>query len=155
MFAPRNIMLNADTRFPGFAMRKKEDQCSYTNHQNDVTYYNMVTQHKNSKFPIIPKVPLPLSFTTVLFDMPSKSLYFRFVFVVAGVGLRNGDHITSWLIFLTSHVAAIDPAWLLPGSPQNGKAKNHLRYWEFFHCFGHWTLWNLYHQLASSPSRQI
>ena len=52
-FAPRNSMLNADTRFPGFAMRIKEDQCSYTNHQNDVTYYNMVNQHKNSKFPII------------------------------------------------------------------------------------------------------
>ena len=45
-------MLNADTRFPGFAMRIKEDQCSYTNHQNDVTYYNMVNQ-QNSKFPII------------------------------------------------------------------------------------------------------
>ena len=52
-FAPRNSMLNADTRFSGFAMRIKEDQCSYTNHQNDVTYYNMVNQHKNSKFPII------------------------------------------------------------------------------------------------------
>ena len=51
-FAPRNSMLNADTRFPGFAMRIKEDQCSYTNHQNDVTYFNMVNQ-QNSKFPII------------------------------------------------------------------------------------------------------
>ena len=46
-------MLNADTCFPGFAMRITEDQYSYTNHQNDVTYYNMVYQHKNSKFPII------------------------------------------------------------------------------------------------------
>jgi len=46
-------MLNADNRFSGFAMRIKEDRCSYTNHQNDVTYYNMVTQHKNSKIPII------------------------------------------------------------------------------------------------------
>ena len=45
-FATRNSMLNADTRFPGFAMRIKEDQCSYTNHQNDVTYYNMVNQKK-------------------------------------------------------------------------------------------------------------
>ena len=51
-FAPRNSMLNADTRFPGFAMRIKKDQCSYTNHQNDVTYYNIVNQ-QNSKFPII------------------------------------------------------------------------------------------------------
>ena len=45
-FAPRNSMLNADHLFSGFAMRTKEDQCSYTNHQNDVTYYNMVNQHK-------------------------------------------------------------------------------------------------------------
>ena len=45
-FAPRNSMLNADHRFSGFAMRIEEDECSYTNHQNDVTYYNMVNQHK-------------------------------------------------------------------------------------------------------------
>ena len=52
-FEPRNSMLNADIGFPGFAMRIKEDQCSYTNQHNDVTYYNMVNQHKNSKFPIL------------------------------------------------------------------------------------------------------
>ena len=52
-FAPRNSMLNADTRFPGFAIRIKEDQCYYTNHQNDVTYYNIVNQHKIQKFPIL------------------------------------------------------------------------------------------------------
>ena len=51
-FAPRNSMLISDTGFPGFAMRIKEDQCVYTNHQNDVTYYNMVNQ-QNSKFPVI------------------------------------------------------------------------------------------------------
>ena len=45
-FAPRNSMLNADTGFPVFAMKIKEDQCSYTNHQNDVTNYNMVKQQK-------------------------------------------------------------------------------------------------------------
>ena len=63
-FAPRNSMLNADTRFPDFAMRIKEDHCSYTNHQNDVTYYNMVNQHKIQNFKLYNKVPLPLSFTT-------------------------------------------------------------------------------------------
>ena len=51
-FAPRNSILNADTRFSGFAMRIKEDQCSHTKHQNDVTYYNMVNQ-QNSKLPIL------------------------------------------------------------------------------------------------------
>jgi hypothetical protein len=45
-FAPRNSMLNADHRFSGFAMRIKEDQCPYTNHHNNVTYCNMVNQHK-------------------------------------------------------------------------------------------------------------
>ena len=64
-FAPRNSMLNADTLFPGFPMRIKEDQCSYTNHQNDVTYYNMVNQHKIQNFQLYNKVPLPLSFTTL------------------------------------------------------------------------------------------
>ena len=62
-FAPRNSMLNADTRFPGFVTRIKEDQCSYTNHQNDVTYYNMVNQHKIQNFQFYNKVSLPLSFT--------------------------------------------------------------------------------------------
>ena len=65
-FAPRNWMLNADTRFPGIAMRIKEDQCSYTNHQNDVTYYNMVTRHKIQNFQLYNKVPLSLSFTTLI-----------------------------------------------------------------------------------------
>ena len=65
-FAPRNSMLNADTRFSGFAMRIKEDQCSYTNHQNNVTYYNMVNQHKIQNYQLYNKVPLPLSFTTLV-----------------------------------------------------------------------------------------
>jgi len=64
-FAPRNSMLNADTGFSVFAMRIKENQCSYTNHQNDVTYYNMVNQHKIKNFQLYNKVPLPLSFTTI------------------------------------------------------------------------------------------
>ena len=59
-------MLNADTGFPGFAMRIKEDQYSYTNHQNDVTYYNMINQHKIQNFQLYNKVALPLSFTTYL-----------------------------------------------------------------------------------------
>jgi glucokinase len=64
-FAPCNSMLNADNRFSGFAMRIKEDQCSYTNHQNNVTYYNMVNQLKIQNCQLYNKIPLPLSFTTV------------------------------------------------------------------------------------------
>ena len=79
-FAPRNSMLNADTRFTGLAMRIKEDQCSYTNHQNDVTYYNMVNQ-QNSKFPIIHKVPLPLSFTTIVIIQNRYFISFLIVFI--------------------------------------------------------------------------
>ena len=63
-FAPRNSMLNADNRFPGFAMRIKEEQCWYTNHQNDVTYYDMVNQPKIQNYQLYNKVPLPLAFTT-------------------------------------------------------------------------------------------
>jgi hypothetical protein len=58
-------MLNADNRFSGFAMRIKEDQCSYTNHQNNVTYYNMVNQQKIQNCQLYNKIPLPLSFTTI------------------------------------------------------------------------------------------
>jgi len=47
-------------------MRIKEDQCSYTNHQNDVTYYNMVNQHKIQNFQLHNKVALPLLFTTIM-----------------------------------------------------------------------------------------
>jgi hypothetical protein len=90
----------------------------------------------------------------MLFDMSTESLYFRYIFNVAGAMLRIGDRITSWMIFLTSHVAAIDPEWSLLGSPQNIKAKKHLCCWEFFNCFSHWSLWNLCHHLVSSPSRQ-
>ena len=58
-------MQYADTRFPGFAMRIKEDQCSYTNHQNNVTYCNIIN---NTKFKIAnykTKAPLPLSFIII------------------------------------------------------------------------------------------
>jgi len=46
-------------------MRIEEDQCSYTNHQNNVTNYNMVNQHKIQNYQLCNKIPLPLSFTTV------------------------------------------------------------------------------------------
>ena len=59
-------MQYADTRFSDFAMRIKEVQCSYTNPQNDVTYYNMVNQHKIQNFQLYNKVALPLSFTTLI-----------------------------------------------------------------------------------------
>ena len=61
-FAPRNSVLNADNSFPVFATRIKEDKCSYTNQQNDVTYYNMVNQHKYSKFSILQQ----RSFTSII-----------------------------------------------------------------------------------------
>jgi len=69
-------MLNADTRFPGFAIRKKEDQCSYTNHQNDVTFYNMVNQQKIRNFQLYNKVALPLLFNTLVNKKFSNSHYF-------------------------------------------------------------------------------
>jgi len=56
-FAPRKSMLNADHRFPGFAMRTKEDQCSYTNHQNNVSYCNMVNQYKIQNCQLYNKSP--------------------------------------------------------------------------------------------------
>ena len=63
-FAPRNSVLSADNRFSGFAMRIKEDQCSYTNHQNNVTYYNMINQQKIQNCQLYNKIPLVPLFST-------------------------------------------------------------------------------------------
>ena len=122
-FAPRNSMLNADTRFPGFAMRIKEDQCSYTNHQNDVTYYNMVTQHKNSKFPIIQQssstsiIHYKCHTSVALYMFLHSETFTHFTFVFFLLNLRNSMGMNYKILFViytrTSFYACLFYAVLL------------------------------------------